>query len=150
MEEGIIVGEFVKSSSEIVVGSIEPYKGKLYAHIRIFVPSIIEGEELVRTQKGISISIDKFPQIAEAVSKIGDIAGRNVTVARIPKWKKEEIRISLSEFRGNLYINMRNYYVDKEGDWKPTIKGVSIRVELLPQLEELVRQMSFRLSEIIR
>lgn len=39
-------------------------------------------------------------------------------------------RLTVSEFREVQYLNIREYFMDFEGEWQPTKKGVSIPLEL--------------------
>lgn len=46
---------------------------------------------------------------------------------------KEPIFISLSEFKGSKFINVRKYYQDNE-EWKPTKKGITFNLKQLSQI----------------
>jgi len=47
----------------------------------------------------------------------------------INKTKSSLVRISISEFKGNMYLDIRNNYFDKaDGTYKPTPKGISIPI----------------------
>ena len=39
-------------------------------------------------------------------------------------------RLTVSEFRGEQYLNIREYFMDFDGEWQPTKKGISIPLEL--------------------
>ena len=54
----------------------------------------------------------------------------------IDKGNGEVIRIEISEFKGQQYLNIRTWYTDKEGELKPTQKGITVRPELFAQLKE--------------
>lgn len=43
---------------------------------------------------------------------------------------RERIEISISEFKGRQFLDIRNYYRAEGGEWKPTPKGLTIPVEL--------------------
>ena len=51
-------------------------------------------------------------------------------IAQFEKNATEVVRLSLTEFRGHKLIDMRVYYSDDEGQYKPTKKGVSMSVSL--------------------
>ena len=54
----------------------------------------------------------------------------------IPKGNDEIIRVEITEFRGQNYLNIRIWYTDKEsGQYKPTRSGVAILPELYPELK---------------
>jgi hypothetical protein len=55
----------------------------------------------------------------------------------IDKGAGEIIRVEISEYKGQSYLNIRIWYTDKNsGEYKPTQKGVTIRPELFPALKE--------------
>ena len=41
------------------------------------------------------------------------------------------VRVSLSEFKGRQYVNVRIYYMNDEGEWKPTRKGITLSPEMM-------------------
>lgn len=45
----------------------------------------------------------------------------------IQKNATEVIRVEVSEYKGEKYFNVRIWYQDKNGEYKPTQKGVAIR-----------------------
>lgn len=57
-------------------------------------------------------------------------------IAIIPKNSLEEIRIDLSEFKGNNLVSARVYYDAGNDDWRPTKKGLAIKISLLPEVIE--------------
>ncbi|MCK4904894.1 transcriptional coactivator p15/PC4 family protein [bacterium] len=52
----------------------------------------------------------------------------------IEKNANNKIRVSISEFKGNNYVDVRVFYEDDEGEYKPTKKGVAFRPELISQV----------------
>jgi hypothetical protein len=51
-------------------------------------------------------------------------------ITQFEKNATEVVRVSLTEFRGHKLIDMRVYYSDDEGQYRPTKKGVSLSVGL--------------------
>ena len=51
----------------------------------------------------------------EAVSEI---------ISKFEKNSKEEVRVSVDEFRGRKLINIRVYYKDPTGEWLPGKQGL--------------------------
>ena len=47
--------------------------------------------------------------------------------------EREPVFITVSEFRGTKYLNVRKYYEDN-GQWRPTKKGITIRKEQFGEL----------------
>lgn len=58
----------------------------------------------------------------------------------------EEVRATLKEFRGRRYLDLRIYYQDDQGEWKPTRKGVSLSTDFMPNLKAAVLALEAALS----
>lgn len=58
--------------------------------------------------------------------------------------KVEQTRLSITEFYGVEYLSLRNYYMDFDGEWKPTNKGINI-----PLTIENSRELFAGLVEIL-
>jgi len=56
----------------------------------------------------------------------------------LKKTDTEIIRLEITEFRGEQYLNIRVWYLDKDGEWKPTKKGVAIRPSLFSDFKKYV------------
>ncbi len=50
----------------------------------------------------------------------------------------EVVRVSAEEFKGRKYIDIRIYFKNDEGEWKPTKKGVTVQPERLDDLIALL------------
>ena len=59
----------------------------------------------------------------------------------------EEVRATLKEFRGRRYLDLRIYYQDDAGEWKPTRKGVSLSTDFMPELKTAVAALEAALVE---
>jgi len=57
-----------------------------------------------------------------------------ILVRAIDKGMGNRIHVRLSRFRDRDYLDIRNFYEDDNGDWKPTRKGVAIPVDLYDEL----------------
>lgn len=58
-------------------------------------------------------------------------------IAQIPKNKRETLQIDLSEYRGHQLLGLRLWIPNDEGDGlKPTSKGITIAVALLPAIRD--------------
>jgi hypothetical protein len=62
-------------------------------------------------------------------------------IIEIEKNSREKIRISLSEFKGKKLIDMRIWYVDKEGEYKPSKKGLSISIDKYDELKNAILKL---------
>ena len=61
-------------------------------------------------------------------------------LASIPKGATETLQISINEFKGKKYLDLRIFYTQDDGEtWSPTKKGVTVSPEHLPLLLETVQ-----------
>ena len=51
------------------------------------------------------------------------------------------IRFSIRQYAGIEYVDIRQFFEDDEGSWKPTKKGVTISLERLDDFAEGVRKL---------
>lgn len=62
-------------------------------------------------------------------------------LATIDRTETEQLQISVSEYKGKSYLNMRIYYTTDEGStWLPTKKGVTFSPEQLDLLSEAIEE----------
>ena len=59
-------------------------------------------------------------------------------VARIAKNPTEEVRLSLTSFRGHDLVDIRVFFQDEQGEWRPTKRGVSLSVDSFAELREAI------------
>ena len=59
-----------------------------------------------------------------------------VLVRTIDKGLGNRIHIRISRFKDRDYLDIRNYYEDDAGEWKPTRKGIAVPVEFYDELME--------------
>ncbi len=61
-------------------------------------------------------------------------------LATIERTDTEQLQISISEYKGKSYLNMRIFYTTDGGaSWLPTKKGVTFTPEQLDLLEEAIQ-----------
>ena len=64
-------------------------------------------------------------------------------LATIERSDTEQFQISVSEYKGRSYLNMRIFYTTDEGaTWLPTKKGVTFAPDQLDLLEEAIQAAS--------
>ena len=68
-------------------------------------------------------------------------------IAIIPKNSLEETQIDLSEFKGNKLVSARVYYDAGNDDWRPTKKGVAVKISQLPDLIEALQKAQSTANE---
>lgn len=54
---------------------------------------------------------------------------------------REEIRITQENFRGHDLLNIRVFYRNDDGKWRPGKQGVAIRMELVPEFLGALHQV---------
>jgi Transcriptional Coactivator p15 (PC4) len=59
-------------------------------------------------------------------------------VARIGKNPTEEVRVSLTSYRGHDLVDIRVFFQDEQGEWRPTKRGVSLSVDSFAELRDAV------------
>jgi hypothetical protein len=53
-----------------------------------------------------------------------------------PTGPKSAIRVSLDQFEGRTFVNLRGWWQRKGGEWSPTRRGVTFPPEAVPSLVE--------------
>ncbi len=59
-------------------------------------------------------------------------------VARIAKNPTEEVRVSLTSYRGHDLVDIRVFFQDEQGEWRPTKRGVSLSIDSFTELREAI------------
>jgi hypothetical protein len=68
-------------------------------------------------------------------------------IAEMEKGWNEKIVFGVSEYKGKKYADIRIYYEDDEGEWKPTKKGVTIALERFGEFKESLDKLETHLIE---
>ena len=71
----------------------------------------------------------------------------NKVITEMEKSGNEKIKFSLTEFKGKNYVDLRVYYEDDEGDWKPTKKGITVPLAQFHELAKNVNTLEVYLSK---
>lgn len=69
------------------------------------------------------------------------MADESILVHSFMKNALEEVRVSVSTYKGKKYVDFRVYYQDDNGEYKPSKKGIAISPELLPELENAIGKL---------
>jgi hypothetical protein len=80
----------------------------------------------------------KYP-LAE--NKGVEMSAEEVIVHEIEKNSTEVIRFYKSQFKGKDLMNIRVFYQDDDGEYKPTKKGISISPEIFEEFCEGVEKL---------
>jgi len=76
-----------------------------------------------------------------------DLQQDEVLVRTIDKGLGNRIHIRISRFKDRDYLDIRNYYEDDAGEWKPTRKGIAVPVEFY---DELIESLTAAKEEIAK
>ncbi len=68
-------------------------------------------------------------------------------IAEMEKGWNEKIVFGLSEFKGKKYADLRIYFEDDEGEWKPTKKGITVSLERFWEFKENLQKLEEHLLE---
>jgi hypothetical protein len=58
----------------------------------------------------------------------------------IDKGRGEVLRVEISEYKGQTLFNIRIWYQDANGEFKPTQKGVAVSPTLIGELKEALEE----------
>lgn len=63
-------------------------------------------------------------------------------VYTFPKNPLEEVRASITVFKGKQYVDLRIYYKGDDGEFYPSKKGLTLALDLFSELEQAVQKLS--------
>lgn len=61
-------------------------------------------------------------------------------IGEIQKNQKEKIIVSVNEFKGHRYVDLRIHFEGDNGEYVPTKKGISISSKIVEEVVELIVQ----------
>jgi hypothetical protein len=53
----------------------------------------------------------------------------------------EQVQVALSKYKGKTYADLRIYFKADDGEYRPTKKGITVSLDLLPELGEAVTKL---------
>ncbi|HEY9788392.1 MAG TPA: transcriptional coactivator p15/PC4 family protein [Candidatus Obscuribacterales bacterium] len=140
MEERITVHE--KARGETINVYIGEYRGTKYLHIREWY--LDKDQEEKPTKKGIALPVDKCEALRDAIGRMGPNDKTGSLEERITVHEKargETINVYVGEYRGTKYLHIREWYLDKDQEEKPTKKGVAIPLEKVEALNDAIDRL---------
>jgi len=69
-------------------------------------------------------------------------------IAEIQKNLKERMRVSIEEYYGHKFIDLRVYFEVENAQWKPTKKGIALNNESIDAVIEALQKASKKLEGI--
>eukprot|EP00056_Hartaetosiga_gracilis_P020578 m.20394 g.20394 ORF g.20394 m.20394 type:complete len:235 (-) comp8566_c0_seq2:20-724(-) len=127
--------------------SISQFKKKIFVGVREWYE---KGGKML-PGKGISLSVEAWKELCEqmeAAQKAHDDGNTEFSATLAKTRTGGEKKLSISEFRNNLYYNIREYFVGKDGQLLPTKKGTSLDEATWTSLTELVASVEAAIDEI--
>jgi predicted transcriptional regulator len=68
-------------------------------------------------------------------------------ITSFPKNSREEVRVSIDEFKGKRIFSLRVFYQDAVGVMRPSKKGLTLTVEKFSEFKEAVMKLEAALEE---
>lgn len=62
-------------------------------------------------------------------------------LATIRKNQREEVRVSVDEFKGRKLLNVRVWFEAEAGEYRPGKQGIALRLDLVPELVAAIREV---------
>jgi hypothetical protein len=113
------------------------FQGRTLYHMRTMWG---DAPTLEPTPKGVAVDVDFAPVLMASIIEV--VEGGEVTKKVIERPGHMTIVVSISEFKGKRYIDVRNWFTPKgTSDLCPTKKGVSIPVERGSELVAVLRSL---------
>ncbi|RDK01629.1 transcriptional coactivator p15/PC4 family protein [Paraburkholderia lacunae] len=69
-------------------------------------------------------------------SQSTEIASSANTFLDIRKSDSERLRVTISEYRGRMFVDLRAWYVTESGEFKPGRAGVSLRPDQIAEVTQ--------------
>lgn len=71
-------------------------------------------------------------------------------VGEIDKSINERLRVIVKSYKNKKYVDIRMYWQDEQGEWRPSKKGIIINAETLDEVNELLRKAARELKNADR
>lgn len=67
-------------------------------------------------------------------------------IAEMQKNPTERIRVSIEEYRNSTFVDLRVYWQDEAGQWRPSRKGIALSSETIDEVIEALQKASKELE----
>lgn len=74
------------------------------------------------------------------------LKGVSMLIAEIDKNMKERIRVSMEEYRGSRFIDLRVYWENDQGEWLPSKKGIALNKDCIERVINALQKASKELE----
>ncbi len=143
-----IITSFEKNRTETIVFSLNEFKGKMLTDIRVYA-RLASREEPTPTRKGVSLPVEKWPELYNAIKALENFLTVEGQAAEIAKSASQVVRVSTRMYREKMLMDIR--VMAKYGgaeEFRFTDKGVSMSVELIDDLLSAAGKMDAAVGEL--
>ena len=131
-----VIEKIKKSDTNEIWVALSDFTGSTKLDLREYYYSTPD-DKYLPTRKGIAFPLDVIPDVSEALEKLSDIA--DIQMAASFTWTEQgEVRASNRKFNKNVYAELRYFYLDANGDHKPTNKGITFKSSIIPLLLDAI------------
>jgi len=67
---------------------------------------------------------------------------KTMLIDEVEKNKKEKICISVDEFKGFRFCDVRVYFINPGGEWRPTKKGITFNADNIDEIIDILKEAS--------
>eukprot|EP00055_Hartaetosiga_balthica_P011033 m.49097 g.49097 ORF g.49097 m.49097 type:complete len:227 (+) comp7434_c0_seq2:116-796(+) len=128
--------------------TISQFKGKTLVGIREWYE---KGGKML-PGKGVSLSLEAWKELCAQMAPVQTaFENKNMEFNAVLSMARNggQKKLSISEFRGNTYYNIREYFVGKDEKLLPTKKGTSLDEAAWVSLTELVPSVEAAIDDIV-
>lgn len=68
-------------------------------------------------------------------------------IGEIERNATERLRVSQESYKGKDYLDIRIYYQDDAGEWKPTKKGVTVSPDRFEEFAQIIQKAAEELKK---
>lgn len=66
----------------------------------------------------------------------------NLNIGAVDLSATQKLIFSISNFRGNNYLDIRTWFQDQSGEWKPTKKGIHLNFTKYEDFKQIINTVS--------
>ena len=70
----------------------------------------------------------------------------NIEIGVLGTERSNSIKVNISEWKGKTYVDVRNWFKNKSGDWCPTKKGLFVSEDNISSLITMLEQAEQKLK----
>ncbi len=67
-------------------------------------------------------------------------------IGEIQRNSMERIKVSVETYKDHTFIDLRTYFEDDQGEWRPTKKGITIQLDKIGDVIDLIKKA----DEVVR